>query len=329
MLLKLIKTNRNASFLLFPVIVLGIWLSHLKSPQSFPFAEGVDDYILFGLIDSLLADRLLVKILIAAFLMLINGFFIFRLYREYLFPSSWSMLPAILFVILTGGLPGYEAFHPVWFAIFFLLMGINRLFATFDLHKPYRHTFEAGFFLGIGSLFYFNLLVMLPALIIGSQMIVRDARWREPFHVFFGALVPWLLVFSFYFIVDKTDVLLHSLATNFLIPGESIVKEIPLQIYLGFLVLLTLAGSYTMLKQYAVKKVKFRQYYVFFFLLFLSALISLILVPAISSEMLIIAAVPTTFLLSNYFEGIKHILFGEIVFMLLIGLVVYFQFFPL
>jgi hypothetical protein len=158
-------------------------------------------------------------------------------------------------------------------------------------------------------------------------MMVRDPHWREPFLVFLGALVPWILVFSTYFLIDKTQVLLQWIHNSFLHSGESILKNIPFLAYLCLMGLLTFLASIAIIRQYGEKKVRFRKFFMFFFLLFVSVVISFVLIPGSSSEVLIFAALPVSFLFSNYFDSMKKFLFGELVLGVIIGFVVFLRFF--
>ena len=44
--------------------------------------------------------------------------------------------------------------------------------------KPYSNVFNAGFFIGVGTLFYLNLIVILPAFFIGISILTRESSWR-------------------------------------------------------------------------------------------------------------------------------------------------------
>ena len=327
MLLRLIKTNRNAGFLLFPFIIAGVcfYLINSQHPQLSGSDENV--FILFGYIQHFLNGYILLKTILASAVIFIVSLFLFRINREFLFLNSWSALPVILFIVLTIGIPEYGLFHPIWFSFLFLIPGVIRLLNSFDLRRPYANVFEAGFFLSLGSLFYFNLIFLLPAFIIAGRMMVRDPHWREPFLVFLGAFVPWLLVFSTYFLIDRTPVLMQWMKNSMFLRGESILKNIPLLVYLAFVGILTFLGSLTIIRQYGEKKVRFRRFFLFFFLLFVSAVLSFVLIPGSSSEIFIIAALPVSFLLSNYFDSMKRGLFGEVVFGLIIGFVVFLRLF--
>ncbi len=224
-----------------------------------------------------------------------------------------------MFVLLTSGIPGFQTLHPVWLAIPFLSVALDRLFVAFDERKPYGNMFEAGFSLSLGSLFYLPLVVLLPVFMAGGHLVARDSRWREIVLVLTGALVPWIFAFSAYFLLDRTGELFGIINSYLTGPGDNLWENIPLMIFAGFTALLTLAGSYRILRQIDEKKVSFRKYYTFFFLLFVSTVLAYTLIPAVSNAMFIIAAVPVTFLLSNYFESMRDGYFREILFLMVIG----------
>jgi hypothetical protein len=325
MLLRLLKTSYNAGYLIFPVILAGTWLNHLIHPYFFSFSQNIDSYILFGIINGLLPKDLLLRTSLSLLLLITNGYLLQRIYREYLLPGQGSLLPAVLFILICGGYPGFQTLHPVWFAIVFLLLGLYKLFAAFDIRKPFSDIFDAGILLSIGSLFYFNLLFCLPAFMVGAFSLPRDARWREIVILFIGALVPWIITLSVYFILDQTAELFLEIRNSVVALKTGFEGNIPLMIFTGYLVLLTLTGSNLILRQYEVKKVSFRKYFTFFLLLFVSSIFIYFLIPAASTEIFIIASVPVTFLLSNFFISSKRSFISEVLFIVILGLVVYFQ----
>jgi hypothetical protein len=325
MLLQLIKNHRKSSFFLFPVVLTGIWIKHLLAPYAYTPVAGEDRLALFGLFNGLVPAHLLTRSLIALVLLALNGLLLFRIYREHLFPKSWSMLPAILFVMITSGIAGYQTMHPVWLALPFMALAIDRLFASFDQRKPYGSLFNAGIFLSLGSLFWFHLIFMLPAFLIGSHMMARDSGWRDGSHMFLGALVPWIFAFAITFLTDSAGNLATLILSQVIHPLPPFTATLPVLIFAGLMAVLTLAGSYAILRDYDHNKVSFRRFYVFFFLLFLSCVAVYFLVPAVNSSIFILAALPVTFLLSNYFESLKRVIPGEVIFTLILALVVYIQ----
>lgn len=325
MLLALLKKSRKAGYFLFPFFIGVAWLKHLLEPFASRLIEGEAGFGLYGIIHDITGEDLRLKTIMALVLLIVNGILLFRIYREYLFPNTWSMLPAVLYVLLTSGNPGYQSLHPVWLATPFLLASIDRLFAAFDIRKPYGYMFNSGFFLGVGTLFYPFLLGVFPAFLAGSRMMGRDARWREPALLFLGMVIPWIFMSSAYFLTDRFTELAGSLVSMVSSDKGSILSEIPLMVYFIFTGLLTLAGSFMIIRQQDNRKVSFRKFYTFFFFLFLFSTLSFILVPAVNTAMILVVVVPVTFLLSNYFDSLKRKYTGEVIFLLLIAMVVFIQ----
>ena len=322
MLLRLVKKSHTTGYFLFFLIVAGAWVHCLLNPFVFHIQESEVNFGLFGLLNRPFSANQELQVSLAFVFLTVNSLLLFRIYREYLFFNTWSLLPAVLFVLLTSGIPGLQSLYPVLIAILFLSLAMDRMFAAFYLRKPYRNMFEAGFLLSLGSLFYFHLLVLLPLFLAGGRVFARDARWREVVLVFTGGVVPWIFLVAVYFLFDKTEELFSMVSLLVTGRGEGFRGSMPVLLLASYLGLLILAGSFKILGQIDEKKASFRKFYAFFFFLFVSAVLAFVFIPAVTIAMYIVAAVPVTFLLSNYFESVKEGYFGEILFLVIIILVV-------
>ncbi len=325
MLLPLLKKSRNAGYFLFPVFIGVAWLKQLLEPSSPSLTEGETGFGFFAVIDNFVGQDQRLRIFLALFLLLISGILLFRIYREYLFPKSWSMLPAVLYVLLTSGNPGYQTLHPVWLAIPLLLVAIDRMFMAYDIRKPYKYMFNSGFLFGTGSLFYPFLLGVFPAFLAGTRLMGRDVRWREPVLFILGMVIPWLFLCSAAFLTDRFPEFYAQMEFLFSSSRENILADLPLMVFFIFTGLLTVAGGFMIIRQGDNRKISFRKFYTFFFFLFLFSVLTFLLVQAVTTAMIMVVAVPVSFLLSNYFESLKVKLTGEILFSLLIALVVFIQ----
>jgi hypothetical protein len=233
------------------------------------------------------------------------------------------MLPAPLFVLLIGGFTQMHTIHPVYFGTIFLLLAIYRLFNMFDQPKPYPSAFDAGFWLGIGSLFYFNLIFLLAAFLIGIAVLSREYHWRAFVINLLGALLPWFFAFSYAILTEHFLELLKILEQNISTANNHFSSNIPLQIFLGFLIVLTLLGSIKIIQQYDTKKVSSRKYFTILFLIFIFSLVSFVFVPATSHEILIIMAIPVTYLISNLLVFMNSRFWSELIFTTLLGFVIF------
>lgn len=319
MLFRLIKSNRIASYFLIPLLGAGAWSLQLYAPTGFGFYEGENRMVLFKPLYDLISGMPQLSAIIGLLLNIMAAVLVQRISVEYNFFKTRSLLPGIIFMLITGGISELHHFHPVYPALIFLLVAIYRLFSAFDQRKPYSQTFDAALLLGLGSLFYLHLIVLLPAFIAGGSILGRESRWREPAVSFLGFSVPWLFVFFWFFLTDEIPALKELMKTNILTGNDRIMGNIPVLAFLGFLLVLIIAASFKMINQYDEKKVSIRQYFLLLFLLFISSVLSVFLIPASSTEVLIVSAIPATLLIANLLLSLKRSFWGEVIIYLLAG----------
>jgi hypothetical protein len=326
MLLKALKSNQPFYFFLIPVIAVGLWIKTLISPMFFPFYPGEDMMILYQPFNYFLGKNPLASSLVALVFMILLVFLILKLNVQYSFIRGRSLLPSCLFIIITSGLHELHAMHPVYPAALFLILAIDRIFNSYDKEIIHSNAFESGILLAIGSLFYLNLIFFFPLLWIGFIILKPKVNWREYILTTLGFILPWLAALMYYLISDRTDELLQTLVANFTSHQIFLRGDLPIQIYIGFLIFLTLLGSIFLLAQYDEKKISSRKYFKTFFWIFLISCILIFANPAVSQEIIVLLAIPLTYLISNYLIFTKRQVWGEVFLYLLIAGVIYLQF---
>lgn len=326
MLLKRLKSNNLFILFLIPIAILAFWAGDIINPRIYSFAPGEAENILFVPIFRLIQNLPLLSVVLSALMTLLLALLLEMLISRYQFIRIRTRLPAILFVILLGGFTGLHTLHPVYFAAVFLLLALFRLFGIFDQPKAFTGAFDVGILVGIGSLFYLHLIMVLPAIMIGIQVLSRGSQWRTYIVLLIGFLLPFIFAFSYFFYIDRfreiTDLIIQSTLSSV----DILRHNLPLQIYLGILVLFTIIASIDIAQHYDSKKVSSRKYFTVLFFIFILSLISFVFVPATSKEMLVITSVPVTFLIANFFVFLKKRFWGELFFMLLLGVVILLQF---
>lgn len=325
MILKILKSNQPFNFILFVIIGVLFWLNGFIKPQLYPFYIAENRNLLYKPIDLILSSSPFYSALLSLVLVILFAFIIQFINGQFAFIRIRTMLPAPLFILLMGGLTGIHTLHPVYFAVLFLLLAINRLFRIFENPRPHSAVFDAGFFLGIGSLFYFDLILIFPALFLGIFVLQKISKWRLFVINIIGFLLPFIFAFSYAFYTDQFLELLKIFENNLLTANNHFKSNVPLHIFLGFILLITAFGSIRILQQYDTKKVSTRKYFTVFFLVFLFSMFGFIFVPAVSHEMLVIMAIPVCYLISNYLVFMKSRFWGELIFTLLFGIVLFMQ----
>ncbi|MDX1283530.1 MAG: DUF6427 family protein [Draconibacterium sp.] len=326
MLLRTLKSNNSANLLIFPFIALAFWLKDLLAPYSYSYVQAENHNVLFAPIFRLIENHPFWHVFISFLFVVVLGFIIQLINDRYLFIRIRTKLPAALFVIILAGFTKMHTLHPVYFATFFLLFAISRLFGIFEKSKPYSAVFDVGFLIGIGSLFYFNMVILIPAFLFGIMIIKRETRWREYVILLLGFILPFLFAAAYFFVVGRLEESLELFSSNLITPVNHFRTNYPLHGYLTLLILFTITGSFSILRQYDSKKVSSRKYFSVFFLIFVFSLISFAFIPATSQEMLIILAVPVTYLISNLLVFMRSRFWSELMFSLLLGIVIVMQF---
>jgi len=326
MLLKALKSNQPYHFLLIPIIATALWVKSFLNPTGFSFYPGEETMILYQPINSILTNNPLASHILALIFIILIAFLILKLNVQYAFIRSKTFLPSSLFILITSGIPDIHAMHPVYPAALFLILAIDRIFSSFDKEIIHSNAFDSGVFLSVGSLFYLNLIFFFPILWIGFIIVKPNVNWREYILTTLGFSLPWLGAIAFFLMLGRTDELIHTIETNVTSHQIFLREGLPIQIYFGYLVLLTILGSVFLLAQYDGKKISSRKYFKVFFWIFLISCILIIANPAVSQEIILLLAIPLTYLVSNYLVFMKRQIWGEVFLYILTAGVIYMQF---
>jgi len=326
MLLKALKSNQPYHFLLIPLIAFALWIRSFIQPGAFSFYPGEDMMILYKPLSYILGTNLLLNNIIALLFTILLAFLILKLNVQYAFIKLRTFLPPCVFILITSGMPDLHAMHPVYPATLFLVLTIDRIFSSFDKEIIHSNAFDAGVFLAVGSLFYLNLVFFFPVLWFGFIIIKQKVNWREYILSTIGFVLPWLAALTYFFIAGREDELWHTLQMNFTSKQTFLRDNLSIQIYIGFLFLLTLLGSFFLLSQYDDKRISSRKFFKVFFWIFLISIVLIAANPAVSQEIIVILALPLTYLISNYFIFMKRQFWGELFLYLLAAAVIFLQF---
>ena len=243
MLLKKLKSNHTLNFILFPLLGILFWMKNLVSPKTYPFFRGEEKNLLYSVVHELLKHSVLLQNFVALILVIILAIIILQINNRYNFIRIRTMIPATLFVITAGGFTDLQSLHPVHFGAVFFLIALYRLLSACDKPQPYSAAFDSGFFLGVSTLFYLNLILMLPAFLIGIGILSRENKHRNFVVMFIGFILPFVFGASYAFYTDSIPEVSEIIRLNILTLNDHFSASIAMQIYSGFLLILTLLGK--------------------------------------------------------------------------------------
>jgi hypothetical protein len=326
MFLRVLKTNQATNLILFPLIAIAFWVTEIITPREYVFLPGESQMVLYYPIYLLLFNYPQIQEIVSLVFVIILGFSIQRLNGRYPFYSIRTLLPSSVFILLVSGMPELHVLHPVYFAAVFFVFSIVRAFGIYEKADIHSSSFDSGFLLAIGSLFYFNLAFLFPVLLMALRIIKREFNFKNFILCFFGFLIPWIFTFSFYFFFDKTNQLIGVLKFNLFLQNDRLTHNIPLLAYAGFIGLLVLISGIQAVSHFDKKKISIRKYYSAFLLLVVALAALIAISPSASAEAFVLMAVPATFLISSLFLSIKKQFRAELLFAIFIGVVVLMQF---
>ncbi len=167
-----------------------------------------------------------------------------------------TFLPAYCFILLAAFFNTYLFLSPIMIALIFVIIALQRMYATRS-NTSFVPIFDVGFYISIASLLYLPSLALLPFAFI-AFVLTRQFNLREWTGVILGAFLPYIFLFTYFFMTDN----LAGFANHFSY-GKLIFSSFPISIYewtkLLIVFLAAAIGLYHTQKNYLKNEVKTRQ----------------------------------------------------------------------
>jgi hypothetical protein len=315
-LLKIAKSNQPFTLVLIIIIGLIIWYNPLLKYQSLHEASTAS-MPLYSVLQTILQSHIIFSKLLGFILFLGISFYLNHLNTKYIFISERTYLPSIIYIIIVSITIYNKNFYPTLPATLFFLIAIERLFDTYKDEKLSYNVFDAGLLIGIASLFYFSILFFI-VFFWAVLLMIRKFYWREWLYVLMGAAVPYIFLFSFYYLTNRdNEIIFHAIKDNFIVHNNINLSKI--QLIAGFyIILLLLLSSQYIIQIFPSKKIFARKSFNLFLIAFLLSLLIYFFIPCVSIELIFIGSIPLSFLISHFFIRPRKSRWIELIFDLLI-----------
>jgi hypothetical protein len=311
MLLRLLKYNTTAGYLLIPLLAVIAWVPSLTSDTYIQMFFDQNPMPLYEILAGYIPHDSLTSKIFSMLLVILSGFYLIRLNNQYLFLPERTLMPAFFLILIVSSLPPLQRFHPALVAMVFFLPAIDRLLASYKTERLSYNFFEASFLIGTGSLFYFN-LIWFNIMVWVALLILRPVIWREWVFSILGLAVPWLfLLATDFFLHDSIQWSTGLVSVNFATRNLLSYLSLPDRIFLIFLLLLIILASRTIIHSMTKMKVLSRKIFLLMFWIFAISMVTCIVVEKANVELLVFAAVPVAFLLSHFVPSIRKVLWSN------------------
>lgn len=137
-------------------------------------------------------------------LLFIHGTALNGLNLRHRFIEEVNLFPGLLYVLIACLLPEFLYLSPLHLANTFYLLALVDLLAIYNRQHSAGHIFNAGLWIGLGSLFYFSAFIFIFLAFVALR-ILRSFDLRERLMVLLGVLTPYLLTGLYFFWFDRFD----------------------------------------------------------------------------------------------------------------------------
>ena len=297
-MLRLLSSKQPAIMLLAAIIAVLLWAKSFIHPAILQDANSAMPF--YKLVLLILAYKPSVAFYIALVLVTVIASLILRHNTKYILIQERSYLPAFIFIMLSAAFPSIQNMQPILFASILLLLAFEKIIDTYRIDALSYNSFDAAFMVSLGSLFYMpSLFFML--LIWWSLANIRSFNWREWLYSLMGMILPYLLLFAYYYILNRPIAQLWIIMLQNVQFGNAIVITRTQWVFLGLTGIIFLIASQYMIRIIQSKKIAARKILNLLFAWFFIALLLLLLYKGTRPELVYFCNIPLVFLLSQYF----------------------------
>lgn len=201
-MLSFFRTNQIfLSILLVFYILLLRFSTFLEHPfQWIPSGQGVFAVEVY----SFMGSQSMWAQILAIVLLLIQGFMVNLLSINNRLTNEVNLFPGVFYILSSCLVPDMLYLSPVLLGNTFMMIALLELFGTYKKNNCADKIFNAGFWIGIASLFYFSFAFYLILLMAGLN-ILRAFKIQERLMALIGLLVPYILVGFYFYWFDRFD----------------------------------------------------------------------------------------------------------------------------
>lgn len=240
-MLSFFRTNQFASNLLVLLYAIGLRFSYFLNPVQTTVAnEGV----LSNVLKNLLLENPLIEGIIATLFLFLQAVLINNLAMKHRLFNDNTLFPGLFYVISMSLVQDFFPLSSILFGNFFLIVALDQMMSTYKRPKCADNIFNAGFWIGIASLFYSSFVLFFLLVFIGIGLL-RNFKWKERVMLLCGFLVPFLFVSAWFFWQDSLQTFWQTyFVEQFSFLNFQYEQTSTFLIKLGLLILLFLLGFF-------------------------------------------------------------------------------------
>lgn len=246
------------------------------------------------------------------------AYMIFGINERFKLLHQTTTLPSLIYVLLTSGIMVNLGFDYLLVSVFLVALAVERLQTAICDTKSNQSLFDFGVLITLAVAIYpkFVLLIAwaLCVLFFSGRSTLKDIM-----ALLTGLITPVLFLVFYYFWTDRLPMLSTIFIQNLLV-GEYIHRLPVIEIVrLGMLLFLLLVSLYQLTIRYSILIVSHRRGILALVSLLVFLSVTLFIIPGNYYDFMYMLALPLSFLYALYFLTNRMVIFGNLMFMLLLG----------
>ncbi len=324
-MLKLLSSKNPLIVLLYPLISFTFIFFYAKSLN--PNLVGQNTPFLYQALLQLIGGKSfsLYYILFAGIFLSADAFLFNIIIRKLKMVNSFQNLHGLIFLLLASTVFSFVDVLQVSLALLLFLLSLFYIFGSLRNDFAVFHFFNAGLALSAASLFWFQIIYFVPMLLFG-QIIFRNINLRETLSTFIGLLLPYLFLFSIWFFIQSNFDILFSINQIIMHKEDCCTFNLNFLIFLATFLIILLIALLNILKTYYSAEADKKDYFLFWTLLFIHALVLFFFLKENDTSFTIVVMLAASVCAGIFFDTQKKSRIKEIIFDLLLLAIIFVQF---
>lgn len=237
-----------------------------------------------------------------------------------------TYMPGLMFVLLSSIFPEQTELTPQLVSNFFVMLLLLRLCYLYESSNPLLLMLDAGFYLGVGLLFNYDLIIFLPFILI-SVIIFTSFNLRYLIVSLLGIALPIYLTTGIFYLTDHLDELMGYVKQSFEkdILRAAIARYDYLLIFV-MIIPISVVSGFNLQQNFFRNKVKTRRIIQSLALMLLFGVAGLFIENTNFAYAMYYLHVPSAIIMGYFFISEKRFLLKEAIFFLFILMSLYFKF---
>ena len=307
---------------------LGLWGEYFISPPRLADTPGIHTMPLWTYISGAFEGSPLMAVTVSFALSLALAIVLVRFNISIFFIPRRTILPALLFLLLYSVFPGEMVLNPALPASLLIVAALWRMISSYRVNGMSFKFFDAALMISSAGLLYAGSVWLIPIVFIGA-LILRTPDFRELILAVAGALLPWIVMYAVWYVTggdpgELTDTIRNSLFGE----APSVYWSRTLVILLIVTGLLFLPSLVYLAREMPTYKIRSRKTYEILLWVLVICAAAYIFIPAVSAELMAVAALPVSFIIANYMAFTRRTVTAEILFWIMVTMIIVARLWP-